>query len=98
AANVSNVGAYHVYAIEWTPASIKWFVDGAQYVEANVLNSINSTEEFHRPFFLLLNLAVGGDWPGPPNGSTPFPARMFVDYVRVDQQGAANTGSDPTRC
>ena len=87
--NVGNVRAYHVYAIEWTPASIKWFVDGAQYHEANIQNSINSTEEFHRPFFLLLNLAVGGNWPGPPNGGTPFPARMFVDYVRVYPAGDA---------
>jgi beta-glucanase (GH16 family) len=94
--NVSNVGAYHVYTVEWTPASIKWFVDGAQYVEANIQNSINSTEEFHRPFFILLNLAVGGDWPGSPNGSTPFPARLFVDYVRVYQQTAPpSTTIDP---
>jgi beta-glucanase (GH16 family) len=62
--SVPDPTAFHVYAIEWTPASIKWFVDGVQYVEANILNSINSTEEFHRPFFLLLNLAVGGNWPG----------------------------------
>jgi beta-glucanase (GH16 family) len=95
--NVSNVGAYHLYTVEWTPASIKWFVDGTQYVEANIQGSINSTEEFHRPFFLLLNLAVGGDWPGPPNGGTVFPARMSVDYVRVYQQGTPSTGIDPTR-
>src|SRR5262249_50560840 len=88
ARNVSSQGAYHVYAVEWTPASIKWFVDGVQYVEANIQDNVNSTEEFHRPFFILLNLAVGGDWPGPPNGSTVFPARMFVDYVRVYQQTA----------
>jgi beta-glucanase (GH16 family) len=97
AANVSSLGAYHVYAIEWTQASIKWFVDGAQYHEANIENSINSTEEFHRPFFVILNLAVGGDWPGPPNGTTPFPARMFVDYVRVYQQGAPPPAIDSTR-
>jgi beta-glucanase (GH16 family) len=94
--NVSNVGAYHVYTVEWTPASIKWFVDGTQYFEANIQDGINSTEEFHRPFFILLNLAVGGDWPGPPTGSTPFPARMFVDYVRVYQQTTPSAGIDPT--
>ena len=82
---------YHVYAIEWTASYIRWFVDGVQYHEANILNNINSTEEFHRPFFLLLNVAVGGNWPGPPNASTPFPARMLVDYVRVYQQGATPT-------
>src|SRR5262245_59638731 len=96
-ASVSNVGAYHVYAIEWTPASIKWFVDGVQFVEANILNNVNSTEEFHRPFFVLLNLAVGGDWPGPPNGSTVFPARLFVDYVRAYQQAAPAAAIAPTK-
>jgi beta-glucanase (GH16 family) len=86
--SVPDPTAFHVYAIEWTPASIKWFVDGVQYVEANILNSINSTEEFHRPFFILLNLAVGGTWPGSPDGATAFPSRLQVDYVRVYQQGA----------
>lgn len=76
---------YHVYAIEWSPSSIKWFVDGNQFWEANIANSINGTDEFHRPFFILLNLAVGGNWPGSPDGSTPFPAEMLVDYVRVYQ-------------
>ena len=85
---VADPTAFHVYAIEWTPASIKWFVDGAQFHEANIQNNINSTEEFHRPFFVLLNLAVGGNWPGSPNASTVFPARLSVDYVRVYQQGA----------
>jgi beta-glucanase (GH16 family) len=75
---------YHVYTIEWTSSYIRWFVDGVQYHEAN---SINGTDEFHRPFFILLNLAVGGNWPGSPNSSTPFPSRMYVDYVRVYQQG-----------
>jgi len=81
-----DVTQFHTYTIEWNSSSIKWFVDGAQYVEANILNSINSTEEFHRPFFLILNLAVGGAWPGNPN--TTFPKTMQVDYVRVYQQGA----------
>jgi beta-glucanase (GH16 family) len=89
---VADPTAFHVYTIEWTPSAIKWFVDGVQYVEANILNSINSTEEFHRPFFILLNLAVGGNWPGSPDSSTPFPARLQVDYVRVYRQG---TGTPP---
>lgn len=85
----ADVTAYHIYTIEWNSSSIKWFLDGTQYVEANILNNINSTEEFHKPFFLLLNLAVGGNWPGSPDGSTVFPARMYVDYVRVYQQGTS---------
>ena len=79
--------SYHVYTIEWTSSAIKWFVDGVQYHEANILNSVNGTDEFHRPFFIILNQAVGGNWPGSPNSGTPFPSRFYVDYVRVYQQG-----------
>jgi hypothetical protein len=93
---VGDPAAFHVYAIEWTPAAIKWFVDGVLYREANIQNSINSTEEFHRPFFLLLNLAVGGNWPGSPNSATVFPAQLTVDYVRVYQASTSTGGISPT--
>ncbi|WP_315072849.1 family 16 glycosylhydrolase [uncultured Clostridium sp.] len=82
-----DVTQYHVYSIEWNASSIKWFVDGTQYLEANIQNNINGTDEFHKPFFILFNLAIGGDWPGSPDSSTVFPAKMYVDYVRVYQQG-----------
>jgi hypothetical protein len=70
-------------------------LDGTQFWEANILNNINSTEEFHRPFFIILNLAVGGNWPGSPNGSTPSPARYQIDYVRVYQAGTGPTPTTP---
>jgi hypothetical protein len=89
---VSNPTAFHTYAVEWNASSIKWFLDGVQFHEANILNNINGTDEFHRPFFFLLNLAVGGNWPGNPNGTTPFPARYQIDYVRVYQLGSGPTG------
>ncbi len=82
---VATPSSYHTYAIEWTPLSIRWFVDGAQFHEADITNGINSTEEFHLPFFVILNLAVGGNWPGSPDQTTVFPARYFIDYVRVYQ-------------
>ncbi len=82
-----DVTQYHVYSVEWNASSIKWFVDGTQYLEANIANNINGTDEFHKPFFILFNLAIGGDWPGSPNSSTAFPAKMYVDYVRVYKQG-----------
>ncbi|MGG1314598.1 MULTISPECIES: RICIN domain-containing protein [Cohnella] len=82
-----DVTQYHVYSIEWTPSAIKWFIDGVQFKEANIENNINSTEEFHKEHFILLNMAVGGNWPGSPDASTVFPAKMFVDYVRVYQDG-----------
>jgi len=86
---MNSFGSYHSYAVEWTPSAITWLLDGTNVGAANILNSINGTDEFHRPFFLILNLAVGGNWPGSPDGSTVFPANLNVDYVRVYQQGAA---------
>ncbi|MFL0166715.1 carbohydrate-binding protein [Candidatus Clostridium helianthi] len=91
-----DVTQYHVYSIEWDASSIKWFVDGTQYLEANIANNINGTEAFHKPFFILFNLAIGGNWPGNPDGSTPFPAKMYVDYVRVYQHGDNNPTPAPT--
>lgn len=83
---------YHVYSVEWDSKYIRWFVDGNQFNEFYIENGTGNTEEFQRPFFLLLNLAVGGNWPGAPNGSTSFPAQMLVDYVRVYQEGAPASG------
>lgn len=77
---------YHVYSVEWDANYIRWFVDGNQFNEFYIANGTGNTEEFQKPFFILLNLAVGGNWPGSPNSSTPFPSQMLVDYVRVYQQ------------
>lgn len=88
---IFNVGDFHTYAIEWDAASIKWFVDGNQYHSANILNGINSTQEFHEPFFLILNMAVGGNWPGYPNVNDQINDTMLVDYVRVYENGLAPT-------
>jgi beta-glucanase (GH16 family) len=79
----TTVTDWHVYAIEWDANAIKWFVDGTKYHEANIQNGINSTEEFQRDFFLLLNMAVGGQWPGYNIDESKLPAKMYVDYVRV---------------
>lgn len=74
---------YHVYRVDWTPTAIKWYVDDIQFHEANIANSINGTDEFHRPFFLLLNMAVGGNLPGQTIDESRLPAKMYVDYVKV---------------
>lgn len=76
-------GVYHVYSIEWDSAAIRWYLDGIKYHEGNILNNINSTEEFHKRFFIILNVAVGGNWPGHNIDDTKLPASMYVDYVRV---------------
>lgn len=75
--------SFHTYAIEWDPLSIKWYQDDVLYHQEDIANGVNGTEEFHQPFFIILNLAVGGNWPGAPNASTQFPAEFRVDYVRV---------------
>ncbi len=82
---VTTPADYHVYSIEWTPSFIKWFVDGVFYHEVNIANGTGGTDEFQRPFFLLLNLAVAGNWPGQTVDESKLPATMAVDYVRVYQ-------------
>jgi beta-glucanase (GH16 family) len=73
---------YHVYGIDWTAEGITWLVDGHAYGHLN--NYAGSP--FNQPFFLILDLAVGGTWPGSPTASTKFPAYMDVSWVRVYQQ------------
>ncbi len=94
---VSNITSYHVYSIEWSPATIKWFVDGIQYCEGSLLDDAAGMEEFQKPFFIVLNLAVGGNWAGSPDAKTVFPAKMLVDYIRVYQDEASiKPTSSPT--
>lgn len=75
---------FHVYSSEWNDREIAFQVDGQTYhrVRRQDLPS-GAPWVFDHPFFLILNLAVGGDWPGPPDASTVFPQRMLVDWVRV---------------
>lgn len=87
-----NVTAFHLYTIEWTASSIKWFVDGVQFHEANIANNINGTNEFHNNFFIILNMAIGGNWPGFTVNNGAMPANMYVDYVRVYQQVSGPSG------
>jgi len=78
---------YHVFALEWQPKEIRWYVDGQMYERHTPADLPKDAEwVFDRPVFLLLNLAVGGDWPGDPDKTTKFPAVMAVDYIRVYQQ------------
>lgn len=75
---------FHDFTIEWNTTSIKWYMDGIKFHEADITPSHLS--EFHNEFFILLNVAVGGNWPGNPNSTTQFPQQMMVDYVRVYQK------------
>ncbi len=77
---------FHVYGVEWAPQRISFLLDGAIYKTITPADLPSGAPwPFDHPFFLLLNLAVGGDWPGAPNASTQFPAHMLVDWVRVWQ-------------
>ena len=73
---------FHVYAVEWEPKEIRWYRDGVMYHKARP-ELVKGDWVFEHPFFVLVNLAVGGYWPGDPDASTTFPQRMLVDYVRV---------------
>ena len=73
---------FHVFSIIWDQNNIRFFRDDIQY---HVMN-ISGIPAFHEEFFFIFNVAVGGQWPGSPNGTTQFPQRMTVDYVRVFQQ------------
>jgi beta-glucanase (GH16 family) len=75
--------AFHVFTVDWAPDSVTWFVDGVQYLHKSRDDVRGNPWVFDHKFFLLLNLAVGGHWPGPPDGGTQFPQSLLVDYVRV---------------
>ena len=88
---------FHLYAVEWTTNQIKWFVDGQQFFTVTPANLPGGTTwVFTQPEFLLLNVAVGGNWPGNPDGTTTFPQRMTVDYVRVYSYAASSVPDVPT--
>lgn len=79
----SSPSEYHIYAVTWDSNSIKWYVDNTLYCTGNIGNNVNNTTAFHQPFFIILNLAVGGSWPGLTVDTSKLPANMYVDYVRV---------------
>ncbi len=79
---------YHTYAVEWEPTAIRWYVDDVLYATQTSWWSAGGAypAPFDQRFHVLLNLAVGGQWPGNPDGNTSFPQRMEVDFVRVYQK------------
>lgn len=83
-------GEFHTYGMIWSPGSVAYYVDDPAHPYATFTTSdISGFSGAVWPFdagqsnFILLNLAIGGDFPGPPDGSTPFPSEMLVDYVRI---------------
>ncbi|MEU0089134.1 discoidin domain-containing protein [Kribbella sp. NPDC006257] len=76
---------FHTWTMLWNSTGITYQVDGTTVftVDKAQLEATRGPWIYDHPFYLILNLAVGGDFPGPPNSATPFPSRMLVDYVRV---------------
>jgi beta-glucanase (GH16 family) len=75
---------YHLFAVEWEPETLRFFVDSTLYETITPASLPTGAKwVFDHPFFLLLNVAVGGGWPGSPDSTTVFPQTMLVDYVRV---------------
>ncbi|HEY3581911.1 MAG TPA: family 16 glycosylhydrolase [Pyrinomonadaceae bacterium] len=81
--STSLAAGFHTFAVSRTASTITWYVDRVQYAQANIAGGINSTSEFQGSFFILLNVAVGGNFVGSPDGTTVFPQQMQVDWVRV---------------
>ncbi|MCF8247977.1 MAG: family 16 glycosylhydrolase [Saprospiraceae bacterium] len=75
---------FHVFTIIWNNQQIKWLLDDVQFHVVDITPA--ELSEFHQDYFLIFNVAVGGDWPGNPDATTVFPQQMEVDYVRVFQQ------------
>jgi beta-glucanase (GH16 family) len=85
--NLTLADEFHVYSVDWTKEYISFAVDDVEkkrWTPADV--PVGTTWAFDsQPFYILLNVAVGGSWPGSPNASTTFPQYMFVDWVRVHE-------------
>lgn len=103
-AQINDINAFNSYAVEWYPDEIRWFLNGQQYHSNSRSDwytrgaSSDPNAPFDRDFHLILNLAIGGNWPGaltyPADISGEFPRQMEIEYVRVYQCG----GDDPSAC
>jgi beta-glucanase (GH16 family) len=88
---ISPTNDYHIYAIEWGPGIIRWYYDDINYYTSTTwsTNYAPFPAPFDKPFFFILNIAVGGYWPGctdPSCITATFPQKMYIDYLRVYQE------------
>lgn len=78
---------FHVFSLLWSADSLRILIDNIPYVKASKAHDLaDGIYPFDNPSFFIFNVAVGGNWPGPPDNTTTFPQRMFVDYIRVFQK------------
>jgi beta-glucanase (GH16 family) len=80
---------YHVFAVEWEPGVVRWYLDGQQYFQVTSADVAPNRWVFDKPFFLILNMAIGGNLGGPVATNMPLPQELKVDYIRV--YGAPDT-------
>jgi beta-glucanase (GH16 family) len=84
--------SFHVFAVEWEPNVIRFYCDGVLYKTRTPADlPAGTTWVYDHPFFIILNVAVGGSWPGNPDATTVWPQTMLVDYVRVYQRAARSS-------
>ena len=76
---------FHVFTLIWEQNEIKWYVDETLFHTVNLATVQGAVYRFNAPFFMVFNVAVGGNWPGSPDATTVFPQRMEIDFVRVFQ-------------
>ena len=90
----SFADGFHTFAVEWEPGVVRWYADDHLFETRTPADlPAGSSWVFDHPFYLILNLAVGGNWPGSPNSSTRFPSHMKVDYVRVFRRFTVERGA-----
>ena len=78
---------FHIFAVDWQPGIIRWYMDNQPYFELSQDQIPKGAPwPFDHPFLFLLNVAIGGEWPGAPDDTTIFPQRMLIDFVRVYQR------------
>ncbi|HWE71831.1 MAG TPA: glycoside hydrolase family 16 protein [Stellaceae bacterium] len=69
--------AFHTFAVSWDRRDLVWYIDGGEAAREA------TPDDMHKPMYMLANLAVGGNWPGSPDASTHFPAKLMIDYIRA---------------
>ena len=85
ASTALDITEFHTYKFTWDEKLIAMYVDDFKYHEISIEDNAGGTEAFHKPFFLLLNVAVAGNWPGFEVDDAQFPNEMLIDYIRVTQ-------------
>jgi beta-glucanase (GH16 family) len=88
-AGASLADDFHVYSVAWEPGRIRWYLDDEPYAAVTPGDLRGNPWVFDHDFFVLVNAAVGGSWPGNPDSSVAFPQTMLIDYIRLYATAAA---------